>query len=299
MEERTVRVVASYTTLPSRYGVLKESLKSLKNQTYKLDAVYVSLPKIASRLGTPYPPLPDDFGDLCTVVESEIDYGPITKIYGALVSESNPTTVIISCDDDVLFEPNFVEVLMTHHKKDPSCCVCGTGALIGKGLAFISIVSSLKDFRKWRWVTGFSVGPKGRNIDLVFGVGGVLYTRSMFPEKDNLYEELFRHSMEDKAIFHNDDVLISGYLSKKKIKKRLFLDIPEITHGTDSADALSADVIPMITRMEEAIQRVISLGYFTDMEELDVEETPAFKGLLFILMVILIILLSVCMYDNI
>src|SRR5690606_13603827 len=102
------RVVASYTTLPSRYSVLKQSILSLKNQTVKLDEIYLTIPKIAKRLNKEYPPVPEDIKNLCKVITVDQDYGPITKIYGGLVSESNPNTIIISCDDDVLFKSNFV-----------------------------------------------------------------------------------------------------------------------------------------------------------------------------------------------
>src|SRR5579862_1496481 len=112
-----MRVVASYTTLPSRYDVLQKSILSLKRQTHKLDAIYLTLPKKATRLNKEYPPISTELSSLCTVISSDIDYGPLTKIYGALVSENDPNTVIISCDDDVDFPDNFVETLISYHNR--------------------------------------------------------------------------------------------------------------------------------------------------------------------------------------
>jgi len=64
----------------------------------------VTIPKISARLNIEYPPIPDDITKLCKIVHIDVDYGPITKIYGALISETDPNTIIISCDDDVHFE---------------------------------------------------------------------------------------------------------------------------------------------------------------------------------------------------
>lgn len=290
-----IRVVASYTTLPSRYDVLRSSMNTLLAQTYKLDAIYLALPAKAARLNKEYPPLPDDIAAMCTVVRIDTDYGPGTKIYGALVSETDPNTVIISCDDDVFFEPNFVEVLLSHHKTHPQSCICGTGALIGRGLWFISIVSSVSPFHKWKGFTGFTIGKDGRKVDLIFGVAGVLYTRGMFPTNEDLYNELFRHCLEDNTIFYNDDVLISGYLSKQGIERRTFYDIPPITHA-NGEDALSSDFFRMITRMNTAIQRVKQLGFYTTMEESSVDETPAWRVIVIIIIAIIILVLCWSLY---
>lgn len=289
------RVVASYTTIPGRYGVLKQSILTLKNQTHKLDAIYLTIPHRMTRLNKEYPPLPDDLAELCTVVRSDFDYGPLTKIYGALVSESDPNTIIISCDDDVFFAPNHIEVLLQHHKTHPNSAICGTGALLGRGLFFISIVSTVHPFKEWSGLTGFPVGKEGHKVDLIFGVAGVLYTRGMFPNNDNLHEEILHHSLEDDAIFHNDDVLVSGYLSKQGIERRVFYDIPTIQHA-NGEDALSGDVFKMIGRMNTAITKVKERGFFPTMEEVSLQDTPAGRIIFALLLLIIVVILSFYLY---
>lgn len=289
------RVVASYTTLPSRYEVLKRSILSLKNQTHKLDAIYLTVPERASRLDKEYPPIPKDLSELCIVLSINIDYGPITKIYGALIAEKDPNTVIISCDDDVFFAPNYIEVMLKHHTKYPRSCICGTGALIGKGLPFISIVSTVSPFHQWKGFTGFEIDKNGRCVDLIFGVAGVLYTREMFPPNESLYEELLQYSLKDQAIFHNDDVLISGHLSKKGIERRVFFDIPNIHHN-NGKDALSSDLIKMIIRLNTSIQKVKEYGFFPNMEEVSLDETPTGRIIIILLLTIIIIILCFYLY---
>lgn len=285
----TLRVVATYTTLPSRYNILKQSIDSLKNQTYKLDEIYLTIPNKSTRLNLEYPPVPDDIQKICTVKRIDFDYGPITKLYGALAFETDPNTVIISCDDDVIFEPNFVETLIKHHKKFPNSVICGTGALIGKGFLFISIVTTIKPFNLLNGFISFKIDQEsGRKVDLIFGVAGVLYTRSMFPlTLQEINEELFNYSLKDTLIFCNDDVLISGYLSKKKIERRVFSDIPLVTHFSTS-DALSRDIIKMINGLNKSISKVKELGFFPTTEHIVISEAILVR--LFILSVLLIII---------
>lgn len=289
------RVVASYTTLPSRYDVLKRSILTLKAQTEKLDAIYLTVPTRATRLNIDYPPIPDDLAELCTVIHTDIDYGPLTKIYGALVSEKDPNTIIISCDDDVFFEPNHIEIMLTHHKNYPNSAICGTGALIGKGLLFISIVSTVRPFHHWSGFTGFKVDSKGRPVDLIFGVAGVLYTRGFFPSNETLHDEILQYSLLDDAIFHNDDVLISGYLSKHGIERRVFFDIPTI-HHENGENALSSDIFKMIGRLNRSIQRVKDFGFFPTMEDFPIDETPACRVIISIILLIIIIIMSIYLY---
>lgn len=291
----TLRVVASYTTLPSRYDLLRRSILSLKDQTHPLDTIYLTIPERAARLNKEYPLIHEDLAALCTVIRIDTDYGPLTKIYGALISEKDPNTVIISCDDDVIFSPNHVETMLKHHQSHPKSAICGTGALIGRGLPFISIVSTVKPFHEWSGFTGFEVNKNGRRVDLIFGVAGVLYTRNMFPSNELLYEDLFQYSLRDQAIFHNDDVLISGYLSKLSIERRVFFDIPTIHHN-NGKDALSSDIFKMIGRLNTSIQKVKELGFFTTMEEVPLDETPTGKVLFSLIILIIIIILAFCLY---
>jgi hypothetical protein len=287
-----IRIVASYTTIPSRYDVLEKSMKTMVNQTRPLDAIYLGIPELSRRLNKPYPSLPESITSMCTVVKLPQDYGPICKICGALWKESDPDTLIISCDDDVLFEPNFVEKMLEHHFTRPDAAICGTGALIKKGLLFISMVSSIRAFKHWSAFTGFTIPKTGRKVDLIFGVAGVLYLRKFFPKKRKLEKELLCHCLQDDAIFHNDDVLISSYLSKQGIERYVFYDIPTIDL-CDGADALSGETIKMLHRMIESIANVKALGFFPQMEEVSVDETPAGRSAFAIIIILLVIFLII------
>lgn len=293
-----LRIVVTFTTLPDRYDVLRKTLQAIKEQDIKIDAIYLTVPKRARRLNKEYPPIPNDIATICNVIYIDTDYGPITKLYGALISESDPNTIIISCDDDVIHKPNIVSVLVKHSNKFPKVAICGTGALISKGLPLISIVSSLSPFKPWNGLTGFQIGKQGRAVDLIFGVAGVLYRRGFFPPNDKLEEELLQYSLKDDSIFLNDDVLISGYLSKIGIKKLVFYDIPTVECQGNREDALSYDIAGMIFKLHHSINKVKEFGFFPTMEELPYDETVAWRVVVSLIIIVIIIILCVFLYKT-
>lgn len=271
-----MRVVASLTTIPGRYSRLEDTVRSLRGQTLPPDRIYLAVPNRSKRLDREYPPLPPFLLENTTVVETDVDHGPIMKIYGALISEREGDTVIVTCDDDVVFPRDFIEKIVS---KDEDAVVCGTGALLSRGIAFVSINSTVRPFHNWNWLTGGHVPEEGRKVDVIFGVAGVAYRRRFFP-KD--VSDLFSLSSRSDALFHNDDVVISGYLSKRGVERKVYRDIPPILHA-DGADGLSSDLPKMAMRMERSIREMRDMGYFEEMEPLRLSETACGRVLLFFL----------------
>jgi len=290
------RTVATYTSLPGREEILEKSITSLLQQTVKLDVIYLTLPQEAERLGKKYQEPSEFLKQHCQIVRIEKDFGPITKIYGALTYENDEKTCIISCDDDVTFPSNFVETLLQKHENFPDSAICGAGAMFSRGIWLLSFVSSIKLFEKWKGFSGFSVGPGGRSVDIAYGAGGVLYTRSMFPPHDSL-DELWKIALSDKSLFHNDDVVISGYLSSKRIERRLFLDIPSVDHVI-SEGALSADFFAMMKRMAVAIEKAKEIGYYQQTEYYSSEETVLYRSIAVVVAILILIFACVFFYLN-
>ena len=282
-----MRVVATLTTLPGRYEILTETIESLKNQTYKLDAIYLAVPKRAARLDLTYQELPDHIVRDCKIIHPPMDYGPVTKIYGGIYAESDPNTVIISFDDDVRYPPNFVEVMMKYHHQNPNVAICGTGALVGRGVLGISIISNLDEFRSLSRMGGFNVPRYGRPVDIIYGVGGVLFVRKFFPKNEDLVDKIFKYAQKNRAIFLNDDVLISGYLCKNGIKRVLYHDIPSVTClENKSGNALSKDFFKSFMTFKESIRECLKYGLFPTMEPVGAQETAFGKILIVFLFVI-------------
>lgn len=222
------RVVATYTTIPSRYDILYQSIRSLQNQTRPPDRIYLTIPRHSIRFNKDYPILPEIIENQCTVLYIDTDYGPITKLYGALMSESDPETIIISCDDDCIFEPNHIEKLLEHHKKVPNSAIGSSGALIGAGVVFLSIHRGVHELLLPNSFTSYNIPPEGRKVDILFGCSGILYIRKFFPSKQSLFDKLLQYSLRHHSIFCNDNILIAGYLSRNNIPRTVFVDIPYV-----------------------------------------------------------------------
>ena len=289
-----VRVVGTLTTLPGRYQTLLIALKSLKAQTYKLDTIYLAVPEKASRLDLSYDDIPEEISELCVVVHPPVDYGPATKIYGGLYYEKDPETVIISFDDDVIYDHNTVEILMKHHKKHPGVAICGTGSLVGKGLLMASIHNNIDCVARYNPMAGFNVTRDGRPVDVIYGCSGVLYQRKFFPKNDKLVEKLFKYALEDEDVFRNDDILFSAYLCKKGIKRLVFKDVPNINRiENEEHNALSSSFLRVVSTMNNSINKLKDEGLFCKFEQQGTEETAVIK---FIVIVLLILAIATSIY---
>jgi hypothetical protein len=286
-----MRVVATLTTMPHRYSKLLQTLKYLHQQTHKLDEIYLGIPKISKRLNIEYPPVPQNISDLCTVVELPKDYGPISKLMGALISERDPNTLIFSFDDDVHYPPNLVEsFLLTASAVSKTgetgrastvnggdvvgetghtikSVVCGSAFILGSGFPFYSSIVNVQssDLIDINRIINAPLNKNGREVDIVCGFAGVLYRRNFFD--DDFIDIIENYFMTDENLFLNDDVAISAYLSFKGIKKMIYPlpgPIPPNTHERESNKAdISYDKIKFLKRFNKAIEKsreIFSIG---------------------------------------
>lgn len=261
------RIVCSLTTLPGRYDRLRETLVSINKQNRKFDAIYLTLPKVTKRTGKVYPPLPEDLLGLCTIVPVEIDYGPICKIWGGLYMEDDPNTIIVTVDDDTTYLPDFAEKIIEKSNFFPTSVVCGTGAKLGRGAIWLSLISSLDFGRPLNGLLGFPVDPiNGSLVDVGYGVGGVGYRRSFFPEKSKLYSDFVALGQDKPGLFLQDDVMISGYLSKKRIDIRVFLDMSLVHTSPGGEDSITPDLGAMYSGVAGAIKEGKEIGFFPSMQ---------------------------------
>ncbi|MEM0354166.1 MAG: hypothetical protein QXW79_01155 [Thermoplasmata archaeon] len=255
-----MRVVASLTTIPYNYSTLLVTLKTLLNQTYRLDAIYLGLPKNCRRLNKEYPPIPSEIAEICTIVPCE-DFGPITKLYGALVSEEDPDTVIITFDDDDKYAENLVEILLKHHLEFPNAAV-GFGNRFNHKIVDTDLpLEELDTFGNI-----YSVPNEGLNVDFLYGYSGVLYVRKFFPAKEKLIMDFFNYAFIDNDAYCNDDVIISGYLSMHNIERRSFRDIPMpkgIPNPIGFGYRLSVDPKFVLFQMRRLLRNLRKLNMYT------------------------------------
>jgi hypothetical protein len=287
-----MKIVGSLTTMPDHYDKLLRTLKSLHEQTVPLDNIYLALPETSRRLGTLYPPLTEDISRLCTVVPC-IDYGPITKLMGALLSESDPETIIVTFDDDIIYPKTLVEKLLIHHKEYPKSAIGSSGMLLTYTCPWCAITPN--ENSGIRASAKFPIPAEGRPVDSIYGYPGALYLRSFFPSKDRLESDLLKYPLMDDSLLCNDDITISGYLSLRGIERRIFNDIPEIQHYEEHGvrvrqeSELSYDLNTCMTRMNTAIEQCKKLNMFSTLEPVSATETLG--GIVLIVIIAIIIMI--------
>lgn len=292
------RVVASLTTMPDRYQKVVKMLKSLKNQSYKLDAIYLSLPERSRRLNIDYPPIPEEISNLCTVVRC-VDYGPITKIVGALISEHFDDTIIITFDDDQLYPYTLVETLVNLHKRFPDAAIGSSGMLLKQECPLCAIYPAGTEMIFQ--VPKFQVQPCGRRVDSIYGYPGALYLRKHFPIDNLLEEEFLKYALINHECFMNDDIVISAYLSMKNVDRIIFPDVPVPAHVVNSVtrtrertvSEISYDLDKFFQRMNIAIRTCKSLGMYAITEPMDPSETVVGVGMILFFVILIIIILTI------
>jgi hypothetical protein len=289
------RIVITLSTLPDRYKKILKTLQSLKKQTIAIDEIYLSLPEYSVRMKLNYPELPDEIKNLVKVVKIEQDYGPITKLLGALYCEEDSRSIIISCDDDYIYPENFVEKLIEKHILFPNAAIGSSGMLIKKSCPLCAIHPNLSAIQ-YR-IPKIPIPKEGRKVDILYGFSGILYLRGFFPRTEEL-DMLLKISLSDQDFFLNDDVVISAFLAKHGIERRIFKDIPKAEHVLNekgirerSQYELSYNLKEFMIRLNNAIEKIKNQGFFATFEAISVNETVFFKTTLITLTVIVLVFL--------
>jgi len=293
-----MKVVGSITTIPGRYPKLLRTLKSLKDQDRSLDAIYLGIPKESKRLKQSYPELPVEIAELCTVVPCDYDYGPCTKIVGALLQEDDPSTIIITFDDDVIYAPDLVSTLLEYHEKYPEASIGSSGFLLRYSFPFYSTITNSDN--NWNRLTGFDLPETGRSVDSLCGFSGVLYMRKFFPPKNQLHNEFLKYPLMDPDVYFNDDIMISAYLSGKDIDRRIFPSIPSPGRCSDSindtdGNEISFDKLAFLRRFRRSIDKVKEWGFFKQTETVTLAETAGGRLVIVTITIIILILLVLLM----
>jgi hypothetical protein len=207
------KVILSMTTVPVRlfdpqedYGI-RPGLKTLLQQSDTSYEIHLNVP---FKYKTEYIKIPEwllewqrQYSHL-KVFRCD-DLGPITKIYPTIKRVTDPTTVIITVDDDLIYMNGFIRSHLEARKRYPEYAI---------GYAGLGSIDESKpaDDRgvhptgKYHFTTST---PEDVRVRMIEGYKTVSYTRAMFTE-----------DFDDFVGKHwNDDITISAYLGYKNIKK--------------------------------------------------------------------------------
>jgi hypothetical protein len=222
--------------------------------------------------------------------------GPITKLYGGLLAEQDPDTIIISFDNDMVYPETMVEKLVENHKKYPNSAIGSAGMLLKYGCPFCAICPNENNYLYN--ISKFPVPPQGKRIDSLYGYPGALYLRKFFPEKSLLNEEFFKYALINEATLLNDDIIISGYLSLCKIERRIFPNMPSVDFVKQDGERkrteveISYNMDKFFQRMNIAIDTAKEVGMYKTTEPINLNET--IFGIGAIIVIVIIIILVIC-----
>jgi hypothetical protein len=154
-------VLISLTSIPRRLdSALLEVLATLKRQRLKC-SIIINIPVSYRKWGLTYS-IPSDLRNQDNVVifSPKVDYGPATKLLGALeyIQERPEITHIITVDDDVLIhDPGYLKYLSKFATVLPDCAVtfggikldkfpfkCGDGLIYNNQFIFVDIPAGYK-----------------------------------------------------------------------------------------------------------------------------------------------------------
>lgn len=203
VKEANRRVIISLTSIPSRIGRIQDVLETLVRQTVPSDGILVNIPYKFERSGETYQ-IPEWLHEFTGVSINRCrDFGPATKLLGALEFESDPATAIITVDDDHLYPPVMVEAYRRALTAGGENVYCTSGFNITDRYAFA------QDVR------GFLQGVRSpmTRVHVAEGFGSVLYLRGFFDHA------AFAILEAPAFLFYSDDLYISNYLSRKKIRR--------------------------------------------------------------------------------
>lgn len=227
-----MRLVGSMTTLPGRIDDISIPIKHILRQSVPLDCLYLNIPNRTMK-GDVYN-IPPNFLSQFNGYKTKViinrckDHGPITKLAPTLDIELDPSTYILTFDDDIIVHRHLVRVLRDRIKIHPNVCWALSGVCVGRFPFYFQFVIS---------------NEKDQCVDWIQGVHVVAYRRSFFTTCEELVK--FRDSTPiSKILVGNDDHHVSLYLARagvlrvsigKNIRDLLF------SYKEMQEDALSAN----------------------------------------------------------
>lgn len=198
-----MRVVISFTTIPSRIRNIEQMVYSVLDQTYKADRIILWVPDICEKEGVGY----NIDGNLAKffydnnieLIECSRDWGPATKLIPTLFLENDPETALITLDDDVVYERHAVGELVEASIRYPRESLGFMGGLPGPQFIHAEQLH-LRSVNKIE-------------VDGLGGYRGILYRRGMFDH--TVVNELVELLKEGPCVV--DDQVFGWNLSRRGI----------------------------------------------------------------------------------
>lgn len=278
-----MKIVGCLTTLPKRLKYLKDTLISIKNQNQKLDVLYLNIP-FQTRKGEKYDM--EKLEEIISEMDFNIqilrckDYGSITKILPVLDVEKDGETIIITFDDDMLYDKTLVESLVKGSIKYPNAII-GTGGWIVGSFPFMY----------------HSVHDRERKVDWVEGRTSILYKRRFFKTKTIQEVETNCNGLFPESLKLHDDHILA-YLTKDTPKmvvsgRQALVERMNIRH----IDSISGNAIKYLNEASSMVKILKNEGVYRETMTWDeVRNCYGYKIIKIILLILVVLFVVVILF---
>src|SRR6266436_3625602 len=199
-------IIASLSTVPDRINNLGPTIRSLLKQTRPPDEIVLAIPEFSLRERRPYV-VPKYITRLprVRVLRCTEDWGPATKFIGAIQDElaaGREDTLIMVVDDDRLYPRDALETYLYYSEQLPYAALCFRGAAMPSTL----------DWDDAKMIRASEL-REPRPVAVITGCGSYLIQPRFFDES------LWDYSVAPQVAFDIDDIWISGWLSRRGVKR--------------------------------------------------------------------------------
>ena len=183
MDNISSKIIVSFTSFGQRlYNDAYITIKSILNQTIKPYKICLTLfNEDIKYIPNEIQKLIDE--NIVDLIISDKNLKPHLKYFYAM--QKYRDCIIITIDDDHIYEYNMIENLINTHKKFPTCVVARRCHLIKRYEN-----GDLLPYRKWHFEYSEQLTP-GQNL-FATGVGGVLYPPNIFELSDNNLNDIYK-----------------------------------------------------------------------------------------------------------
>ncbi len=200
------RVIASLSTVPDRINNLRPTIRSLLKQTRPPDEIVLAIPEFSVRERRPYV-VPEYLLRMprVRVLRCRQDWGPATKFIAAIQDElaaGRQNTLIMVVDDDRVYPRDALETYLHYSEQLPDAALCFRGAAMPSTL----------DWDDAKMIRASEL-REPRPVAVITGCGSYLIQPRFFDES------LWDYSVAPQVAFPIDDIWISGWLSRRGVKR--------------------------------------------------------------------------------
>lgn len=122
------KVIISLTTSPQMINNIKSTIKSLLDQSVRVDEIVLNIPEKSN--GLIYN-IPEVYKDMITIKKCSVDYGESTSIIPTLLRECDDC-VVICVEDKYIYGFDFIESIFDQYKKNTNKIIISKGSILLK-----------------------------------------------------------------------------------------------------------------------------------------------------------------------